>query len=352
MSEHVKTVAVTGASGYIASWVVKKLLDRGYRVHATVRDVNNTEKIVHLLRFNRAHPDQLKLFNADLLTGGFKEAFEGCEAVIHMASPFQISKIKNPQKELVDPAVGGTERVLQAVNETESIQKVILTSSVVAIYNDAVESDPLTHNAFTPDMWNTHASLTNQPYKFSKTEAEKLAWKMAEAQQRWSLSTIHPGFVLGPSLSNRVDGVSMDFMKSLLTGTFKIGAPDISLGIVDVRDVAECHIHALEVDHEPQRFIAVKEVMRIVDMAENIQRVTERVDYPVPTTTLPYFLLYIFGPLRGYSWNFLRRNLGYNFAFDTSATETIINVKFRTTDDTFRDMALQLERDDLISLPN
>lgn len=342
------TVSVTGASGYIASWVVKKLLDHGHTVHATVRDKNNTNKVNHLLKFGLAHPGRLKLFNADLLSGGFDEAFEGCDAVIHMASPFIVGKVKDPKKELVDPAVQGTATVLAAVNASPKVKKVILTSSMVAIYNDAIEASKLPERKFTPEHWNTKASLHYQPYNYSKTEAEKLAWRMEAEQDRWTLSTVHPGFVMGPSLSTRTDGASIEFMLRMLRGEFKLGAPLLYFALVDVRDVAETHIHALETENSAGRYISVCDVKSIVDMAEITQRVTENVNYPLPASTLPGWLVYIFGPLRGLSWKQLRRNLNKSFSVDKSKTVGEIGVRFRPLEETFRDMVLQLERDDLV----
>ncbi|GGH69349.1 NAD-dependent epimerase/dehydratase family protein [Phaeocystidibacter marisrubri] len=348
MSDKKLTIAVTGASGYIASWVVKKLLQHGYTVHATVRNVEDSEKHVYLYRLQVAHPGQLMLFEADLLVGGFVEAFEHCDTVIHMASPFLISGIKDPQKQLIDPALEGTRNVLSAVNNTPTVTQVVLTSSVVALYNDAVDISEATNKEFDDTCWNTTASKEYSPYNYSKTIAEKEAWKMNKAQSRWTLTTIHPGFVMGPSLNGRSDGASTQFMIQMLRGDFRIGAPEFYFGIVDVRDVAEAHIHAVEREHTPGRYIAVNEVLSMLQISEITQRVTESIDYPLPSNKLSAWMLYLFGPLRGISWKFITRNYGKPFAFDTSKAKSELGVWFRSTDETFRDMVLQLERDNLI----
>ncbi|NVK03450.1 MAG: NAD-dependent epimerase/dehydratase family protein [Flavobacteriia bacterium] len=346
--ENKRTIAVTGASGYIASWVVKKLLNHGHTVHATVRDLSNKEKTTHLLKQGEIHPGKLKMFEADLLEGGFKEAFLGCDSVIHIASPFLIGKVNDPQRELVDPALEGTRRVLEAVNAIETITKVVLTSSVVAMYNDAKEAQKLPEKTFTSDCWNTTASLTNQPYNYAKTVAEKEAWKMCTEQSRWTLTTIHPAFVMGPSLTTRVDGASMQFMVDTMRGQMKMGAPALSYGFVDVRDVAESHVHALEVDYTGERFISANEVMDLLEFGELVQRVTEHTEYPLPKKHLSSWLFYIAGPLRGFSMKFIRQNLGYRFSFDNRPIQEKLGVRFRSMDETFRDMVLQMERDNLI----
>jgi len=92
-----KPILVTGGTGYLASWIIKMLLEDGIDVHATVRDSSNTAKIEHLTTLANQSSATLKLFDADLLKkGSFEEAMGDCELVFHTASPFIISDIKNP----------------------------------------------------------------------------------------------------------------------------------------------------------------------------------------------------------------------------------------------------------------
>ena len=130
------TVLVTGANGYVASWLVKKLIKEGYTVHATVRDKNNKSK-VNVLESLVEETNRLKVFEADLLVkDSFNKAMEGCSVVFHTASPFKLD-IKDPKKELINPALIGTENVLNSVNNSDCVKKVVLTSSVAAMYSDA-----------------------------------------------------------------------------------------------------------------------------------------------------------------------------------------------------------------------
>jgi nucleoside-diphosphate-sugar epimerase len=132
------TVLVTGASGFIASHVVQQLLEKGQRVHGTVRSKNNTKKIKHLLNMQDLWPGQLTLFEADLLVAGsFDAAMQGCLVVYHLASPFLIeNKIQNGQKDLVELALNGTKNVLNAVEKCDTVHLVVLTSLVAAIFGD------------------------------------------------------------------------------------------------------------------------------------------------------------------------------------------------------------------------
>lgn len=341
-------IAVTGATGYIASWVVKKLLDRGHVVHGTVRNLNDQEKLAHILKQQVYHEGRLHLFKADLLKGGFEKAFKDCDIVIHMASPFLIGKIYDAQSQLVDPALRGTENVLNAVNATPSVNKVILTSSVVSLYNDAKEAKQKPNKTFTPADWNEGATPNYQPYNYSKTIAEKKAWDIHSQQNRWSLTTVCPGFVMGPSLSKDPTSASIQFARQMLTGEHKIGAPRLSYGFVDVRDAAETHVHAALQEHSEGRYITVNEVHSLLEVAEIMQDVTEHTEYPLPSRELPNWLVTLVAPTKGFSAKMMRRNLGYTFHFDTSKTKNELGVYYRKMDETFRDMINQMERDDIV----
>lgn len=130
-------VMVTGGTGYMASWIIKMLLEEGISVNATVRDPLDIQKVGHLTALTKGSPGKLKLFKADLLdSGSFDEPMQGCELVIHTASPFFITRIRNPEEELLRPAKEGTRNILETAKRTPSIKRVVLTSSVVAIFGD------------------------------------------------------------------------------------------------------------------------------------------------------------------------------------------------------------------------
>ncbi|HET6415553.1 MAG TPA: NAD-dependent epimerase/dehydratase family protein, partial [Polyangiales bacterium] len=236
---------VTGASGYAASWVVHELLSRGATVRATVRDPSNQDKCHHLLDMAAGLPGTLELVKADLLEpGSFDRAVRGAGAVIHTASPFLIGKIKDANAQLIAPAVQGTRNVLESVNKADSVSKVVLTSSVAAIYGDACDLADAPGDRFTEDDWNKTSTAEHQPYNRSKTLAEKAAWDMQRAQSRWKLATINPGFILGPSKTPRADSESIKLMADMIRGVYKFGAPPLCFGIVDVREVAKAHVEA------------------------------------------------------------------------------------------------------------
>ena len=164
------------------------------------------------------------------------------ELVFHTASPFVFSRASRiPQKDLVDPAVRARATRSSSANRMDSVKRVVLTSSVVSIYGDAVDLKDAQGDVFTEDDWNTTSSLTHQPYSYSKVEAENVAWEIAGAQDRWDLVVINPGFVLGPSLTTASNSASFKTMRQFVDGTMRMGAPPLEFGVVDVRDVAKTY---------------------------------------------------------------------------------------------------------------
>jgi len=121
-----KPVLVTGGTGYLASWIIKMLLEDGYTVHATVRDPSNINKVEHLKTIAEASTGHLKLFKSDLLVpGSFDEPMGDCELAIHTASPFFISGTKNPEEELIRPAKEGTRNVLEAAKRNPTVKRIV-----------------------------------------------------------------------------------------------------------------------------------------------------------------------------------------------------------------------------------
>ncbi|MFT6904143.1 MAG: nucleoside-diphosphate-sugar epimerase [Oleiphilaceae bacterium] len=335
-------VMVTGANGYVASWLVKYLLEDGFTVHATVRDKTNEKKIGHLLKLEQEHPGKLKFFNADLITdGAFDEPIKGCGLVFHTASPFVVRGLKDPQKELIEPALQGTRNVLNTVSKTETVKRVVLTSSVVAIYSDAIETLDQPNGKFSEADWNTTSSIDHQPYNYSKTLAEKEAWKIMEAQDRWDMVTINPGLVLGPSLSNGSASESLSTMLEIMNGTMRTGAPNLRFPIVDVRDVAIAHICAATKEDAKGRHITVSASASVMEIASYIKEA-----FPgkckLPLWQAPKFMVWILAPIFGITREFVKRNVGYPIEFDSSRAISELGLNFKSVKQSVQDHAKQI----------
>lgn len=337
-----KPVLVTGATGYVASWLVKKLLEEGFTVHAAVRNPDKKEKVAHLDAIAEKSSGSIKYFKSDLLEkGSYSEAMKGCELVYHTASPFT-AVVNDPQKDLIDPAVLGTENVLETANQTPSVKRVVVTSSCAAIYCDAIDCQNAPGGILTEDVWNTTSSLDYQPYSYSKALAEKKAWEMAGKQSKWDLVTINPSLVLGPPLNPReTTSESFNIMKQLGDGTMKMGAPKMGVGLVDVRDVADAHFLAGFTPEANGRYITSAHNTNFLEMALALQPKFGK-NYPLPKKELPKWLLMLVGPLANklFTRKYVRNNVNVEWKANNSKVKKDLGITFRpmkaTMEETFQ----------------
>lgn len=334
-----KPVLVTGANGYVASWLVKRLLDEGMTVHAAVRNPENDKKIGHLKAAAAQSKGSIKFFKGDLLTpGSYKEAMEGCELVYHTASPFTLD-VKDPQKELIDPAVKGTENVLNSAKEVTTVKRVVLTSSCAAIYTDAIDTVNAPGGRLTEEVWNTTASLDYQPYSLSKTLAEKKAWEISETQSQWDLVAINMPGVFGPPLNPHSNtSESMNILKMLGGGEFKMGAPRMGIGLVDVRDVAEAHYLAGFTPEAHGRYITSAHDTDLLQMADVLlPKYGDK--FPLPKKALPKWLLMLVGPMANklFSRRLIKNNVNIPWRADNSKIKRELGMTFRPMKETMED---------------
>ena len=336
-----KPVMLTGATGYLGGRIAEKLLKEGHTVHAAVRSPDNKEKTKYLDAIANKESGSIKYFKADLLTpDSYNEAMEGCELVIHTASPF-IMSTKNPQEDLVDPALKGTENVLNTVNNTESVKRVVLTSSCVSMYGDAKDIREYPNQTMTEEHWNTTSSLTKSPYNYSKVLAEKKAWALAKAQNRWDLVVINPSFILGPGINAYSTGESYSMMKQMGDGTFKMGAADIEIGCVDVRDVAEAHYRAGFMPEAEGRHITSAENLDFMKLADMLRpKFGEK--YPLPKKNLPKWLVWLMAPMSGLTRQYVKDNVGHPWRADNTKSREKLGMNYRSIKDTVNEFFQQI----------
>jgi dihydroflavonol-4-reductase len=343
---------VTGATGYVAGQLVKKLLEEGITVHAPVRDPNNPEKLNYLSQIAEATPGDIKYFKADLMDeGSYAEAMAGCESVFHTASPFKID-VKNPQKELVDPALLGTRNVLTEANRSPSVKRVVLTSSCAAIYGDNADLAKTPSGVFTEEIWNTSSSLEHNPYSYSKTVAEKDAWKINEAQTRWDLVVINPTLVIGPGINPHATSESYNFIGQIGDGRMKSGAPRWGFGVVDVRDLAEAHYRAGFTPNAKGRHIVSGHNTDLFAMSQTlIDKYGD--DYPIPRKALPKWLLWLIGPFvdKTMSRKIIARNIDLPWKGDNSKGIKELGLSYRPLAQSMNDFFQQMVDSGLVSKP-
>lgn len=275
-------VLLTGVSGFIAKHIALKLLNAGYAVRGTLRRMDRADEVRSALApYLTEQAGELTFVQADLESdAGWADAMSGVTALIHTASPFPIAQPKDPAQ-VIRPAVEGTERVLKAA-AAAGVTRVVLTSSTVAVLNES-KPDTLQDEA---DWCDVHLPTTT-PYARSKTLAERLAWEIAKTRGL-KLTTINPGLVLGPPL-DRHYGSSLGLVERFLKGKDPM-LPPLGLPIVDVRDVAEMHLRALQrPETEGRRYLASSGSMAFVDMGRTLKAA-----YPtrrIPTREAPQILV-------------------------------------------------------------
>lgn len=334
-----ETVLVTGGSGFVASHLILQLLEADATVHTTVRSLRNSAKVKPLTDMQARFPGKLKLFEADLLrSGSFDSAMAGCSIVFHVASPFKLpEKIKDGQREMVDPALQGTRNVLGSVNKTESVRRVVMTSTIGAIFGDYIDVRSMKNNTVAEEYFNTSSNVHNNPYHYSKVVAEKEAWRINGEQSRWSLVTINPGMILGPSLTPASESGSLFLLDEMFKGYFFYGMPDLSLACVDVREVAQAHILAALNSDAKGRYILSEDHTRTFLEIAGFARRSHPKPYLLPSWQIPNVVVRIIGPLFGLTQEYMTNHLGVRFALDNARSRKELGIVYRPFQQTMAD---------------
>ncbi len=274
-------VLVTGASGYIAGFIIQQLVAEGWTVRGTIRNLGRADAVRKTLGL----PD-LELVAVDLTSDtGWAEAVAGMDHVQHIASPIPSAEPKDPE-ELIRPAREGALRALKFAHAA-GVKRLVMTSSMAAIAYGHPDPRPV----FTEKHWTNADSLDAYAYIKSKTHAERAArdW-MAANGAGMEFVTINPAAVLGPVLGSDFS-TSLEVIKKLMDGSLP-GLPRLGFGVVDVRDVADLHVRAMTAPNmDGERFIASGKFLWMRDIAEILKLRLGARAKKVPTRGLPDFLL-------------------------------------------------------------
>lgn len=281
-----KKVLVTGISGFVGQHCAAELLKKGYSVRGSVRSLSKKEEIVKGISKEIDPGGNLEFCELDLMKdAGWDKAMEGCDYVLHVASPFVV-KVPKDENELIKPAVEGTLRALKAAKKS-GVRRMILTSSTVAMQGGKHGTVKINQ-----DSWTDLNDKTVTAYFKSKTLAEKSAWDFIKNQKgdtRLELVVVNPGPIYGPTLTGNLDNEAMGFISKLITGKVPM-LPRASSVMSDVRDVAAIHVAALENEKaNGKRFIVTTEKPHPI---QEIAQILKSNGYSKVSTRLaPTFLL-------------------------------------------------------------
>ncbi len=324
-------VLVTGAAGFIGSHVVRELLVQGHSVRATVRNPENAE---HLKGLPGA--ENLRIVKMDLLEReSVDAAVAGCVDVIHCAAVLYIGAM-DPQRDVVDPSIQGTQNLLDAIDAGGGISRFIHTSSVAAIRRNASKNG----QTFSNEDWCDDASVECNAYGFAKAGAERLVrdWIASKPDaERPRYVSINPSIVFGPVMSKRHLKGSMAVIDHLLKRKPAV-LLKMHMNIVDVRDVASAHVRALTKGRDGGRYIVFNTSMWMPEVNAVLRK--QIPDRKWPRLILPKSLSYvvsIFHPQISVGW--VKRNVGTSCEYDSSPANKELGVEWTPVESSIVDGA-------------
>ncbi|MDB2593482.1 NAD-dependent epimerase/dehydratase family protein [Euryarchaeota archaeon] len=324
-------VLVTGAAGFIGSHVVHLLLSEGRHVRATVRDVQNAQ---FLKSFPQHADSSLEIVQMDLLeVDSVHTAVSGCDTVVHCAASLMVD-VKDPQRDVVDPSVAGTQNLCEAIRGNDAVHTVIHTSSVAAIRRTRYEDG----ETFTSNDWCDDASLQSNPYGLAKAEAERKMRAFIDqcnaSTRKIRLVTIHPSIVFGPIFHERHARGSMAYLKHYRGKMpFVLNA---HLNFVDVRDVAQAHVNAIENGQDGGRYIVHKTGLWMKGLGVALRRILPERKWPV--ARLPTLLALVMAGFHPkLTVKQVRSSTGRHVNYDIQDTEQMLGINLRSIDSTLTD---------------
>ena len=261
-------VLVTGANGHLGLALTAQLVEAGHRGRASSRGATVKARAAPLQALG------VEVDEADVLDAAAMErAAQDVEVVFHLAAPFRFV-VKDPQRELIAPALRGAENALVAAHKAGA-RRVVMTSSTVTL-GGKHRDRPLDERDWNDDAVNSYA--------IAKTLAERNAWRVAK-QRGVDLVCINPCAMMGPGFVRHTPNTLP--IASLLAGEIPL-APPFCGNYVDVRDVARAHILAAETATASGRYVLGGTHLRFLDLGKQVK--TLRPAAKVPTRELPTLL--------------------------------------------------------------
>ncbi len=337
MVEPSGTALVTGGTGFLGGWCNAELLRRGYAVRTTIRDLRRADDVrASLAAAGVDADDRLSIMAADLNADeGWADAVQGCDYVLHVASPFPPAQPKDPD-ELIVPARDGALRVLRASLDA-GVKRVVMTSSVAAVRHGRPPSDDAPYNEAD---WTDPDDLRRTPYVRSKTIAERAAWDLARGAGAESrLAVVNPGAIIGPVLSDD-RSYSLQVIERLLNGMPAM--PRLGFVLVDVRDVADLHIRAMtDAAAGGERFLALDRFLWMQEVGQILRERLGAAAAKVPTRVAPNLMVRAMG-LFDPSVRSIVNDLGESATYTAEKAKTTLGWSPRPIEDSITDTARSL----------
>ena len=334
MTQSSSPVLVTGANGYVAMHTILQLLAKGYRVRGTLRNTSQGDQIKATLAKSSDRTDSIEFVRGDLMQDdGWADAVQGCEYVMHLASPFPLHAPED-ENELIVPARDGTLRVLRAAN-AGGVKRVVLISSMLAV-RAGHEGE---NRTFDENDW---ANLEHNvpPYPKSKALAERAAWDFvhgAENTNHIELAVINAASIKGPFLDTRY-ATSSELFRTLMKHEVP-GVVRVKQGIVDVRDVATALVAAMTTPQAAdKRFCCIGGQSWMREIALVLQKHFAGRGYNIPTRVIPdtlVRLLAVFNP----KIRIVVPELGWDYNVSTERIRTVLGWQPRPLTETIVDQA-------------
>ena len=325
-------IFVTGVNGHIGNHIVRDLLEHGYRVRGSVRDLKDESKTAHVLTHasDLGLEDRLELVEGDVLDAdGWTEMLSGCDGLFHTAAVYST---RGTATTIIDTANKGTTHLLHAAAEA-GIERIVYTSSTAAV-GTAPKGKTKDES-----VWNTDTSL---PYTTAKTQSERLAWKLAE-DLGLDLRVINPTAVLGGGFVRPTP--SVDFFQDAMAGSYPV-APKFPMSVVHVRDVAKAHRRAFEVDEAEGRFILAPHAnLTLSTICKRIRRLnptTKSPRYSLPNVLVPVAVFQdwvggLFGRQRYLTRAVAKNMMGGDTDYSSAKAENVLGMEWEDFDTCIQD---------------
>uniref|UniRef100_A0A2P2M9A9 NAD-dependent epimerase/dehydratase domain-containing protein n=1 Tax=Rhizophora mucronata TaxID=61149 RepID=A0A2P2M9A9_RHIMU len=273
------TVCVTGGTGFVASWLIMRLLEQGYSVNTTVRSDPENKRDLSFLTSLPGASKQLQIFHADLSDPeSFRVAINGCSGVFHVATPVDL-ETKEPEEVVTKRTIDGALGILKACLDSKTVKRVVYTSAAAAVVFNNSGADVMDETFWSDVGYIKATKPYGASYMISKTSTEKRVIEFA-AEHGLDLVTLTPPFIVGPFICPKLPG-SVHSSLAMILGNDNLYATLVNVSMVHIDDVASAHIFLFENANTNGRYNCSAKTVTIEEMQTFLS--AKYPEYPIPT---------------------------------------------------------------------